>query len=109
MKGCHVEINEKHHVFLLPKRAAIGRVLFTLCQSEGELCYPTKIHRIMTDPSYATVYDAIQQFKDHGWITQTTNANAGRKNPITPTEDGTTVFTALVDFMEVLDTHVFRS
>lgn len=70
-------MNEKHRVFLLPKGAAIGRVLFTLCQSEGEPCYPTKIHRTMTDPSYAAVYDAIHQFKDHGWITQA--ANAGRK------------------------------
>lgn len=94
-------MNKKYRVFLFSKRTAIDRILFTLGQSEAEPCYPTKIHWTMTDSSYRTVYDAIQ--------CSTTMAGSPRlpmtaaRKPISLTDDGTMVFTALIDFMGVLD------
>lgn len=95
-------MNEKHRVFLLPKRAAIARTVYRLCTNEYEDCYAAKIHReqLASDTSYAAVNDAIKTFEQHGWIERIAG---NRTKQIQFTVEGRQVFSALVAFMEELE------
>lgn len=96
-----MDVEGNKELFLIQKRARVARTIYSLCKSQYQECYASKIFQYLPDiTSMHTVHDAIQLFEECGWIER--EDRNGRTKPIALTEEGDKIFSELVNLLEVL-------